>query len=222
MDASGDLFDGSGEVPVRLALAAAEVDYHARFDAWPAAPDAMLRELIDHIPWQQQTIRIAGQARLQPRLTAWYGDPGTRYTYSGLTLDPAPWTPLLAKIRASVEAVSGYAFNSVLLNHYRDERDAMGMHSDDEPELGERPVIASVSLGAVRTFVVQPRKGRAAEGASAFRLPLASGSLLLMAGDTQRNWKHGVDRERTPCGPRINLTFRRIIARPYERTAAAG
>jgi alkylated DNA repair dioxygenase AlkB len=211
---SGELFHEIGGVPVRLELPGADVVYHARLDTWPAAPETLLRELIDHIPWQQQTIRIAGQARLQPRLTAWYGDPGTRYTYSGLTLDPAPWTPLLAKIRASVEAVSGYGFNSVLLNHYRDERDAMGMHSDDEPELGAQPVIASVSLGAVRTLVFQPRKGRAAEGATAFRLPLASGSLLLMAGDTQRNWKHGVDRERIPCGPRVNLTFRRIFARP--------
>ena len=168
--------------------------------------------MIEHIPWQQQTIRIAGQAHLQPRLTAWYGDPGSRYTYSGLTLDPAPWTALLANIRASVEARSGRTFNSVLLNYYRDERDAMGMHADDEPELGERPVIASVSLGAVRTLVFQPRKDRVANGV-AFRLPLASGSLLLMAGDTQHNWKHGVDRERVPCGPRINLTFRRIYAR---------
>jgi alkylated DNA repair dioxygenase AlkB len=211
---SGELFDEIAGGPVRLALAGADAVYHARLDTWPAAPGILLRELIDQIPWQQQSIRIAGQARLQPRLTAWYGDAGTRYTYSGLTLDPADWTPLLAKIRAAVEARSGYGFNSVLLNYYRDERDAMGMHSDDEPELGERPVIASVSLGAVRTLVFQPRKGRAADGAGAFRLPLASGSLLLMAGDTQRNWKHGVDRERTPCGPRINLTFRRIFARP--------
>lgn len=212
MNASAELFDVSQQTPVRLPLPGADVVYHAHLDALPAAPEILLRELVDHIPWQQQTIRIAGQPRLQPRLTAWYGDPGTRYTYSGLTLDPAPWTALLAKIRASVEARSGHTFNSVLLNYYRDERDAMGMHADNEPELGEQPVIASVSLGAVRTLVFQPRKGRVANGA-AFRLPLASGSLLLMAGDTQRNWKHGVDRERTTCGPRINLTFRRIYAR---------
>lgn len=178
----------------------------------PGEPESLLRELIDGIPWQQQTIRIAGQPRLQPRLTAWYGDPGTRYTYSGLTLDPVAWTPMLAAIRASVESRSGHTFNSVLLNYYRDERDAMGLHADNEPELGPQPVIASVSLGAVRTLVFQPRKDRVAN-ASAYRLPLASGSLLLMAGDTQRNWKHGVDRERSPCGPRINLTFRRIFAR---------
>lgn len=100
----------------------------------------------------------------------------------------------------------------MLLNYYRDGRDAMGMHSDAEPELGPRPVIASLSLGAVRTLVFQPRKDRV-PNAVAFRLPLANGSLLIMAGDTQHNWKHGVDRERTPCGPRINLTFRRIFPR---------
>jgi alkylated DNA repair dioxygenase AlkB len=188
------------------------VTYVARLEALPAAPDVLLRALVEQVPWQQQTIRIAGQPRLQPRLTAWYGDPGTRYTYSGLTLDPLPWTPLLTQLRSCVEARADCAFNSVLLNHYRDERDAMGLHSDDEPELGERPVIASLSLGAVRTMVFQPRKGRVPEGA-AFRLALAGGSLLIMAGETQRNWKHGVDRERSACGPRVNLTFRRIHER---------
>ena len=209
---SGELFDAQGNEPVRLPLVGADVRYHARVDGWPAAPAVLLRGLIDDIPWQQQTIRIAGQARLQPRLTAWYGDPGTRYTYSGLTLDPAPWTPLLARIRSCVEGVSGHGFNSVLLNFYRDERDAMGMHSDGEPELGAQPVIASVSFGAVRTLVFQPRKDKL-PNAGSFRLALASGSLLLMGGDTQRNWKHGVERERAACGPRVNLTFRRIFAR---------
>lgn len=209
---TGGLFEAHGDEPLRLPLPGADVVYHARLDSWPAQPETLLRELIDGIPWQQQTIRIAGQPRLQPRLTAWYGDPGTRYTYSGLTLDPAPWTPLLARIRSCVEARCGHRFNSVLLNHYRDERDAMGMHSDSEPELGPQPVIASVSFGAVRTLVFQPRKNRVA-GTGAYHLALGSGSLLLMAGDTQRYWKHGVERERAPCGPRVNLTFRRIFAR---------
>jgi len=209
---TGELFDAHEDEPMRLPLAGADVVYHARLESWPADPETLLRELIDGIAWQQQTIRIAGQPRLQPRLTAWYGDPGTRYTYSGLTLDPAPWTPLLSRIRSCVEARSGHRFNSVLLNHYRNERDAMGMHSDSEPELGPRPVIASASFGAVRTVVFQPRKDRL-PNVGAFRLALASGSLLLMAGDTQHNWKHGIERERAACGPRINLTFRRIFAR---------
>jgi alkylated DNA repair dioxygenase AlkB len=209
---AGDLFGAHAGEAARLPLPGADVVYHARLDSLPGEPEFLLQELIDRVPWQQQTIRIAGQPRLQPRLTAWYGDPGARYTYSGLTLDPAPWTPLLASIRECVEARSGHAFNSVLLNYYRDQRDAMGMHSDNEPELGERPVIASVSFGAVRTLVFQPRKDRI-PNASAARLRLASGSLLLMSGDTQRNWKHGVERERVPCGPRINLTFRRIHPR---------
>ena len=99
-------------------------------------------------------------------------------------------------------------FNSVLLNYYRDHRDSMGMHSDDEPELGERPILASLSLGEERTFILKHKRDKALKPV---RLKLASGSLLLMKGDTQRYWKHGIDKETRPCGPRVNLTFRRIL-----------
>jgi alkylated DNA repair dioxygenase AlkB len=102
----------------------------------------------------------------------------------------------------------------VLLNYYRDHRDSMGMHSDDEPELGPRPAIASVSLGHQRTFILKHRTRKELERVT---LPLESGSLLLMKGDTQRHWKHGIDKERRPCGPRINLTFRQILRKTGDR-----
>jgi alkylated DNA repair dioxygenase AlkB len=169
--------------------------------------DATMRHLIDETPWQAEKIVVWGKTFPQPRLIAWYGESGRDYTYSGIHLNPLPWTPRLLKIKARVEAVAGDAFNSVLLNYYRDHRDSMGLHSDDEPELGERPIIASLSLGEERTFILK-HKSRAE--LKPVRLRLASGSLLLMKGETQRYWKHGIDKESRPCGPRINLTFRRI------------
>lgn len=149
-----------------------------------------------------------GRKIRQPRLIAWYGDAGRVYAYSGLRLDPLPWTPLLRDLKTRVEQASGAGFNSVLLNYYRDERDGIGFHSDDEPELGECPVIASLSLGEARTFVL---KHKTLKSVKPVHLPLASGSLLVMKGDTQRCWRHGMPKESRPCGPRVNLTFRTII-----------
>ena len=148
-----------------------------------------------------------GRRMVQPRLIAWYGDPGRSYAYSGLKLQPSPWTPLLLDIKSRVQAVAGATFNSVLLNYYRDNRDSIGLHSDNEPELGNQPVIASLSLGAARTFILKHKKKL---GAST-HIGLASGSLLLMKGDTQRCWRHGIAKEKQPCGPRVSLTFRTII-----------
>ena len=171
-------------------------------------PDAILRQLITEIPWRQERIVVWGKLYAQPRLTAWYGDSDTTYTYSGIRLEPLPWTELLLEIRKRVEIVTLASFNSVLLNYYRDHRDSMGFHSDDEPELGARPVIASVSLGEERTLVLKHKLNKLAKPV---RLRLASGSVLLMKGETQRYWKHGVAKQTRPCGPRINLTFRRIL-----------
>jgi alkylated DNA repair dioxygenase AlkB len=105
--------------------------------------------------------------------------------------------------------VAGCPFNSVLINYYRDHRDSMGMHSDDEPELGPNPVIASLSLGQTRQFVMRHKTNRALK---IMRMNLDSGSLLLMKGETQTHWKHGIPKESQACGPRVNLTFRRIVA----------
>jgi alkylated DNA repair dioxygenase AlkB len=172
-------------------------------------PDTeVLRQLIAEVPWRQEQIAMWGRKTLQPRLTAWYGDPGRNYAYSGIELDPLPWTPILLELKTRVEQASRSNFNSVLLNYYRDERDSVGFHSDDEPELGKRPVIASLSLGEERKFVL---KHKALKSLKPVHLQLISGSLLVMKGDTQDRWKHAIPKETRPCGPRVNLTFRTII-----------
>ena len=168
-----------------------------------------MRRLIDEISWRAEKIVVWGKTYPQPRLIAWYGDLGKNYTYSGIHLERLPWTQMLLDIKSRVEAVAHTQFNSVLLNYYRDHRDSMGMHSDDEPELGERPVLASLSLGEERILILKHKRDK---GLKPVRLQLESGSLLLMKGDTQHYWKHGIDKETRPCGPRVNLTFRRILA----------
>ncbi|MFZ2007839.1 MAG: alpha-ketoglutarate-dependent dioxygenase AlkB [Stellaceae bacterium] len=174
-----------------------------------AQPDTeVLERLIAEIPWRCEEVVMWGRRLPQPRLTAWYGDAGASYAYSGIQLHPLPWTPILLDIKSRIEAAAGATFNSVLLNYYRDHQDSIGFHSDDEPELGEQPVIASLSLGAERTFIL---KHKVLKRIEPVRRRLASGSLLLMKGDTQRCWRHGVPKEGRPCGPRINLTFRQII-----------
>ncbi len=174
------------------------------------SPDSLLQELLEYTPWRSEEITLYGKRYRQPRLSAWYGDPDSRYAYSGLALEPLPWTDTLLAIRHRLEDLSGGHFNSVLLNYYRDQRDSMGMHADDETELGPDPLIASLSLGDTRTLVL---KHRQRPDLDSLRLPLAHGSLLLMGGSTQRCWKHGINKEKTPCGPRINLTFRLIRGR---------
>ena len=171
--------------------------------------DEILQQLIANTRWRQDTIVVWGKMYRQPRLVAWYGDHGSDYTYSGIRLSPMPWTELLLDIKRRVESVTQESFNSVLLNYYRDNRDSMGFHSDDEPELGEKPVVASVSLGEERTLVLKHKVNKLAKPV---RLRLASGSLLLMKGETQRYWKHGIAKETRRCGARVNLTFRRTVA----------
>ena len=171
--------------------------------------DAVFDQLIAEVPWRQERILVWGKMHLQPRLVAWYGDRGSDYTYSGITLTPLPWTDFLLEMKRRIEAVSAASFNSVLLNYYRDNRDSMGFHSDDEPELGLRPVIASLSLGEERTLTMKHKLNKLAKP---IRLKLTSGSLLLMKGETQRYWNHGIAKESRPCGPRVNLTFRRIVS----------
>ena len=170
----------------------------------------LLQDLIEQTPWRQEHITLFGKTHPQPRLVTWFGEPGAAYTYSGVTHEPLAWTAQLRALRNLVSDLCGTPFNSVLLNYYRDGRDAMGLHADDEPELGRRPVIASLSLGATRRMYFRPRqKG----GDTRLDLDLPGNSLLVMSGDTQENWKHGIRRTRTPCGPRINLTFRRMLPR---------
>lgn len=169
--------------------------------------DTLFEALRADIEWEQHKVRLFGREVPSPRLSAWHGDPDAAYRYSGFTHRPRPWTSPLSDLRVAVEREVGTAFNSVLLNRYRDGRDAMGWHADDEPELGPEPVIASVSLGAARRmrFRHRTRKEWTAD------LSLGNGSLLVMAGTTQRYWMHSIPRTRKVQEERINLTFRRIV-----------
>jgi alkylated DNA repair dioxygenase AlkB len=167
-----------------------------------AEADALFATLRRSVPWRQE----AGRGRPFPRLTAWYADAGLTYSYSGVTHHSLPWLPELLGVKDKIEQAAEARFNSLLLNLYRNGNDSIGMHADDEPELGANPVIGSVSLGAVRQFVLKHRKSR-----EKIVLELPHGSLLVMAGTSQQYWLHGVPKTARPVGERINLTFRRIL-----------
>jgi len=167
---------------------------------------SLMRHFIDNVPWQQRTIAMYGKLMVTPRLTAWYGDAGTGYAFSGTKFDPLPWTKQLQKMRETVEAATNTSFNSVLLNYYRDGNDSVAWHSDDEDELGIKPIIASVSLGQVRRFDVRHK----ANHQDKYSLDLENGSLLLMKGDMQHDWEHRIAKSTNPLKERINLTFRVI------------
>jgi alkylated DNA repair dioxygenase AlkB len=175
----------------------------------PAEAEAAFAAVSAEVSWEARAIRVFGREVMQPRLVRYVGDPDAAYTYSGVRHEPAPWTPALARLRAQLRGDLGIAFNAVLCNLYRDGRDAMGMHSDAEPELGPEPVIASVSLGATRRFLLRSRRGVAPEKLD---LWLPSGSLLVMRGTTQRQYRHGLPRAASVRAPRINLTFRCVFS----------
>lgn len=208
MDCVVDLFDQA--TPEQLPMPEAEVWLTRKLDLGRDS-EYFLNTLIAETSWKSETITLWGRTMLQPRLTAWHGDPGLDYSYSGIQLVPEKWTDTLIQLRERVENVSGASFNSVLLNYYRDNKDSMGLHSDDESELGKNPVIASLSLGEERVLVFK-RKRRS--GAKTIKLPLPDASLLVMKGSTQTNWKHGILKESRLCGPRVNLTFRQIVGKP--------
>lgn len=202
------LFDLAQE-PVTLPLQDAILQYFpATFT--PDEADVLLQSCMNSLAWRQDSLRIADRLVPIPRLQCWYGDAGTQYSYSRLRLSPLPWTRELLLIKSRVESCSGHRFNAVLANYYRDGRDSVDWHSDDEPELGQEPVIASLSLGAVRCFELKHRTQR---DLKTLKLPLAHGSLLLMEGTTQQHWRHRVPKEPAIGQPRINLTFRQINPR---------
>lgn len=184
--------------------------------------DALTRELA----WEQRHIVLFGKHILQPRLIAWMGE--LPYRYSGQTLPPRPWPPglaeLLAPVCRKVNEAAATPFNHVLVNRYRDGNDSMGYHADDEPELGEDPVIACISLGRTRRFVLKARSGREQAPVA---LALEHGSLLVMGGTCQRHYRHAILREREPARDpavsleRISLTFRRLLCTPGERRTRA-
>ncbi|MEW6372237.1 MAG: alpha-ketoglutarate-dependent dioxygenase AlkB [Pseudomonadota bacterium] len=196
-----DLFDAPGTL-LPIPIEDGALALMARLPL-PYSTEEVFVRLRAETPWRQDSIVLFGKRHLQPRLTAWYGD--ASYTYSGLRLDPLPWTPLLAELRQAVERACDRPFNSVLLNYYRNERDSMGMHSDDEPELGPEPAIASLSFGATRSFVLRHKRNK-----RTLKLALDDGSLLLMSGTLQSHWLHGIHKATRALGERINLTFRYI------------
>lgn len=169
---------------------------------------ALYERLAANLQWEQPTLTIAGKTHRIPRLQAWHGDAGSVYRYSGTTFVPHPWTVELNDLRGRLEAVCEVRFNSVLVNWYRHGAEGMGFHADDEPELGPQPVIASLSLGGGRRFVLKPQRGLDAEPLA---INLGEGDLLEMSGQTQHRWHHGVPKTAKRVFPRINLTFRLIL-----------
>lgn len=175
---------------------------------WVPEPDPLLSRLRQELVWEQHDVTLFGRTVPTPRLTAWLGDDA--YAYSGVVNQPQPWPPLLADLRERLAEEVGATFNSCLANLYRDGSDLMGWHRDDEPELGPHPVIASVSLGERRTFVLRHRTTR-----QTWRWPLGHGDLLVMRAESQADYEHAVPKARRPLGPRLNLTFR--VLRPDRR-----
>jgi alkylated DNA repair dioxygenase AlkB len=133
------------------------------------------------------------------------GDPHCSYKYSGVVFEPEPWHPLVRQITERVNEVCQSRFNCVLLNWYADGQQHMGWHSDDEPELGNSPQIASLSLGQQRFFDLKHKNL-----GTQLKLALGHGSLLLMAGQCQQYWQHRVPKMAAATAGRINLTFREI------------
>ncbi len=167
--------------------------------------DQAFTELVDRVDWRQEQASLFGRKIPLPRLTAWYGEHG--YSYSGIDHEPAPFTSPLLALKTSIEKLTQVRFNSVLINLYRDGRDSMGWHSDDEPSLGNDPEIASLSLGATRRFHLKHRTADAR-----LSLDLPHGSCLIMRGRCQKAWRHQLPKTKKPIGARINLTFRKIMA----------
>jgi alkylated DNA repair dioxygenase AlkB len=163
--------------------------------------------LTEFVAWKQEPVKIMGQEIMQPRLTAWYGDEGKSYSYTGITMNPLPWTIDLLKIKEAVQKISGEVFNSALLNLYRDGSDSVGWHRDNEKSLGINPVIGSVSFGVSRVFSLKHYKDKKLKE----KVLLTNGSFLLMKGETQHKWLHSIQKDQTITAPRINITFRKII-----------
>jgi len=178
--------------------------YHANFFT-KCESDLFLNKLQEEIQWEEAEIKMFGKLIKIPRLQAWYGD--KVYGYSGLKLEPHPWTPLLLEIKARLEPIAGVHYNSVLLNLYRDGNDSMGWHSDDEKELGRNPNIGSVSFGGERIFHLRHKK----KIHDTIKINLQHGSFLLMKGEIQHHWQHQIAKTKKPKQERVNLTFRRIV-----------
>jgi len=194
----------SSQGKIILSMDGKVIFYRSLFSA--AESDRLFEELYSDTQWQQDTIQIFGKHIPLPRLTAWYGDKGKSYIYSGIEQHPAPWTPTLSFIKEEIEKIAEVRFNSVLLNLYRNGRDSVAWHSDDEPELGQNPIIGSVSFGSTRRFSFKHKQIKERKVA----IDLSHGSFLLMQDETQHYWRHQIAKTTKDVSPRINLTFRII------------
>jgi alkylated DNA repair dioxygenase AlkB len=168
--------------------------------------DRLFDRLMNSTEWKQDKIRFYGKLIDLPRLTAWYGDIDKAYKYSGIPMNPLPWTESLLEIKTRIESVAKIRFSSVLLNQYRDGKDGVAWHCDDEPELGVNPTIGSVSFGSTRAFKLRSLTDKSIIE----KIDLSHGSFLLMRGETQHKWEHEIPKTAKPTKTRINLTFRVI------------
>ncbi len=173
----------------------------------PRKADRLFDRLNSKIPWQHEPVTVFGKSYLQPRLTSLHSSTDKTYTYSQLTLHPQPMTPDLVSVLEKIQSHYAHDFNTVLLNLYRNGQDSNGWHADNEKELGKHPIIASVSLGEARIFHLKHRQ----DTTQRLKLNLTHGSLLVMAGALQEHWLHQLPKTARAIGPRINLTFRKLI-----------
>ncbi|MET6991835.1 alpha-ketoglutarate-dependent dioxygenase AlkB family protein [Sediminicola arcticus] len=187
----------------QLVLPDADVTYYPNFLDLIKA-DSYFEEFKNTIPWQQDDIKVFGKIYAQPRLTALYSTNGKPYSYSNITMQPHNFTKELLDIKEKIEVVSKNSFTTCLLNLYRDGKDSNGWHADNEKELGENPVIASITLGQERYFHLKHRTQKELK----YKLLLEHGSLLLMKGTTQHHWLHQIPKTAKPISERINLTYR--------------
>lgn len=181
----------------------AEIEYYSNFFDTQKANE-LFQKLQTEVPWQQDNITVYGKIHLQPRLTALYGHEGKPYGYSNIIMQPHAWSTLILNIKNEVEKYCDANFTTVLLNNYRYGKDSNGWHADNEKELGQNPIIASVSFGAERVFQLKHNTIASIRQ----NIILQHGSLLLMKGTTQHYWKHQIPKTAKEIGPRINLTFR--------------
>lgn len=168
--------------------------------------EKIFRHFLHYHKWQDNCYRYGGRQFILPRLQTWHADDGIRYSYSNNLLQTTPWTPILSKIRAKVEAYLNISFNSVLVNYYRDGDDHVGWHADNEPELGKQPFIASLTFGAQRRFEFKQK-----HGLECGHVALQNGTLLIMHPSFQHHWLHRIPKTNAVDAGRINLTFRRVV-----------
>lgn len=167
----------------------------------------LLESLYSDLPWEGGVIKLFGKTHEIPRKQVMFADKGYHYGYSGKELTVSDWNEVVLKVKERIESNYNLDFNACLANLYRDGEDSNGWHADNEKELGENPIIGSVSLGGTRVFKLKHLKTN-----SRIDFEMTSGSLLIMGGEMQHYWKHQIPKTKKMVNPRINLTFRKLIS----------